>query len=70
MAKEKDESADRTPQSKGEIHEGWEQKGEISRRYREAERKLPDNPRDDLWAYTPLVDYPTLLRSLQTGFAR
>ena len=51
MAKEKDEDADRDPESKGEIHERWEKKGEISRRYTEAKSKLPDDP----WAYTGLL---------------
>lgn len=55
MAKEKDDDADRDPESKGEIHERWEEKGEISRRYREAESKLPDDPRTDPWAYTALL---------------
>ncbi|WP_238593376.1 transposase [Natronobacterium lacisalsi] len=55
MAKEKDEDADRDPESKGEIHERWERKGEISSRYTEAKSKLPDDPRTDPWAYTGLL---------------
>jgi len=55
VAKEKDDDADRDPESKGEIHERWEEKGEISRRYIEAKSKLPDDPRDDPWAYTGLL---------------
>jgi hypothetical protein len=50
VAKEKDEDADRDPESKGEIHERWERKGEISSRYTEAKSKLPADPRDDPWA--------------------
>ncbi|WP_199718725.1 hypothetical protein [Halorubrum sp. Atlit-28R] len=55
MAKEKDENADRDPEPKGKIHERWQEKAEISSRYREAERELPDDPRDDPWAYTALL---------------
>jgi len=55
VAKEKDEDADREPESKGEIHERRQEKAKISSRYREAERKLPDDPRDDPWAYTGLL---------------
>jgi len=55
VAKEKDEDADRNPESKGEIHERWQKKGEISRRYIEAKSKLPDDPRTDPWAYTGLL---------------
>ena len=47
MAKEKDD-ADRNPESKGKIHERRQEKAEISSRYTEAKKKLPDNPRDDL----------------------
>ena len=46
MAKEKDEDADREPESKSEIYERRQEKAKISSRYREAERKLPDDPRD------------------------
>lgn len=52
MAKEKDENADREPESKGKIHERRKRKAEISSRYREAKSKLPDNPRYDSWGYT------------------
>lgn len=55
MTKEKDGDANRNPESKGEIHERWEEKGEISRRYTETKKKLPDDPRDDPWAYTGLL---------------
>ena len=55
MAKEKDDDDDRDPESKGEIHERRQEKAEISSRYREAERKLPDDPWDDPWAYTGLL---------------
>ncbi|WP_206022022.1 hypothetical protein [Salarchaeum sp. JOR-1] len=41
MAKEKNEDADREPESKGEIHERRQEKAKISSRYREAERNYP-----------------------------
>lgn len=43
MAKEKDEDADREPESKGGIHERRQRKAEISSRYTEAKSKLPDD---------------------------
>jgi hypothetical protein len=55
MAKEKDEDADREPESKGGIHERRQRKAGISSRYTEAKSKLPDDPRDDPWAYTSLL---------------
>ena len=55
MAKEKDDNADRNPESKGEIHERRQEKAEISSRYTEANKKLPDDPRDDHWAHTGLL---------------
>ncbi len=54
MVKEKDEDANREPESKGEIHERQSKKAEISSRYRGAKSKLPDNPRHDPWGYTAL----------------
>lgn len=47
MAKDKDEDADREPESKGEIHERRQEKAEISSRYTEAKRELPDDRRID-----------------------
>ena len=55
MAKEKDDDADRDPESKGKIHERWQEKAEISSRCTEAKKKLPDDPRDDPWAHTALL---------------
>lgn len=55
MAKEKDDDADRNPESKGEIHERRQEKTEISSRYTEAKKKLPDDLRDDPWVYTGLL---------------
>lgn len=46
MAKEKDDGAGRDPESKGEINERWQEMAEISSRYAEAKKKLPDDPRD------------------------
>jgi hypothetical protein len=42
----KHDDADRDPESKGKIHERRQEKARISIRYREAERKLPDDLRD------------------------
>jgi hypothetical protein len=47
MAKEKDDDADRDPETEGEIHEQWAEKAEISNRCSEAKRNLPDDPRMD-----------------------
>jgi hypothetical protein len=46
VAKENDDDADRDPESNGEVHERWEEKGEISQSVTEARKKLPDDERE------------------------
>ncbi|AFO57566.1 MULTISPECIES: hypothetical protein [unclassified Natrinema] len=54
MAKEKDEDADRDPETKERIDKRWREKAELSRDYKDARDELTDNPRDDPWGYTEL----------------
>lgn len=55
MSRERDEDAERTPETRGRIDRLREEKSGISRGYREARRELPDNPRDDPLGYTELL---------------
>ncbi|ESS10806.1 MAG: hypothetical protein A07HR60_02827 [uncultured archaeon A07HR60] len=54
MPRERDEDAERNPETRGRIDKRRKKKSEISRGYREARQELPDNPRDDPWGYTEL----------------
>jgi len=47
MAKEKDEDAERDPESSGRIGKRRREKAELSRDYTDARQALPDDPRDD-----------------------
>lgn len=54
MTKKRDDEVDREPETKGSIDERRQKRAEISRRYTKAKQELPDDPRDDPWAYTEL----------------
>jgi hypothetical protein len=47
VAKEKDEGAERNPETKGRIGKRRREKAELSRDYKDGRDELPDGPRDE-----------------------